>query len=135
MMTDPRKIREMIALCSFESGRGRQAMKISAYYPSDYVVMQLIKTFFFTLLSEVLIAVLIAGGGGEELLDKLVYLDFGMWIPVLFGIGLGVLILFLCITFVTATVKYRSAVREMRDYELHLKDLKDLAEHEDSYGL
>lgn len=122
-MIDPGMLREMIALSSFESGRGKQAMRISAYDRSDYVAMQLIKTFFLTVLAELLIVLVIAGYGGEALLDSLVYLEAEKVLPAAVILFLAVLVFFEGLTFVLACIRHRRACRAMSDYVLHLKDM------------
>ncbi len=125
-MVDPRRLREMIALASFETGRGRTSLKISRYYRSDYVGVQLMKTFFLTTIADLLIAALIIAGNAEAIADALVYLDFvsaGVSIGVVYLTTLGISLL---VTFAVSRLRCKRAAMDMSDYELHLKDLRDL---------
>lgn len=127
-MVNPLKLREMISLASFEKGRGRVSMEICRYYRSDYVGLQLIRTFFLTTVGLVLAAGLVIAGNLEAILDLLVYLDIGR---VLWEIAAGYLILLvlsLTVTWFLSRRRWNKARRDRQDYLLHLTDLRDLTE-------
>ena len=125
-MVDPARLREMIALASFESGRGKEALKITSYYRSDYVGLQLIKSFFLTSLGFLIAAGLFVAGNAEALLDALVFVDFGALVPGAVFLFLAVQVVFGIIAAGFALARYRRALREKSDYELHLRDLSSL---------
>ena len=128
-MVNPLKLREMISLASFEKGRGRVSMDICRYYKSDYVALQMIRTFFMTTVALVIAGGLFIAGNLEWVLDRLVFIDFRiLGGQILIGY-LCILAVYLLITFLLARYRYRKAKRDMQDYLLHLTDLSELTEY------
>ena len=125
-MVDPERLREMISLISFESGRGKRARRISSYYRSDYLGLNMIRTFFLTTLADLIIAALIAAGNAEKLLDSLVYVDFGSLLPLLLAVYILTIAVFEAVTVAVSVLQMSRAARDMSDYELHLRDLEEL---------
>ena len=47
-MPDEKKVRAMIDLARYENGEGREDIRIRRYYRTDYMALQLIKSWIFT---------------------------------------------------------------------------------------
>ena len=131
-MTDPKRLREMIAISSFEGGRGREAMDIAGYYRSDYIARQMIRTFFLATFGIIGAAGIIAAANAEALLNLLVYLDMVKTIGMIVLIYLVLIAATLIMTFVSAYRRYSRAERERNVYAQHVRNLAALNEKYDA---
>ena len=127
-MLNPLRLREMIALASFENGRGSRAEKICRYSKRDYVASRLIGTFFRTAAGLLLLAGLIAAGCADSLSAALVSFDFAS-AGVAAGLCIAGLVLFsLLLSWRISVRRYLEAEKEMRRYAAHLRLLGDITD-------
>ena len=69
-MVNPIRFEQMASLAGFESGRDGKLLRIARYYKSDYIAVQMIKTFFLTTIGVVLVIGLFAAGNMNMILDS-----------------------------------------------------------------
>ena len=127
-MLNPLRLREMIALASFDNGRGGRAEKICRYSKRDYVAVRLIGTFFRTVAGLLLLAGLIAAAYADSLSAALVRFDFTA-AGVAAGVFIAGLVLFsLLLSWRSSVRRYLEAEKEMRRYAAHLRLLGDMTD-------
>lgn len=113
----------LMAELSIQEKKHGKDLKIAQYHKSDYVTMQLIKTFFLTTIGDVLVLGLVLAGRMdwlEENADKMNYAAVfgGLLIAYILTMAL-----YLVITYVTASKRYVKARRFLRRYEGGLRRL------------
>ncbi len=118
------RLSEMIRLARFENGKGHKALEICKYYKSDYIAIEMIKTFFLTIVADLLIVSLIVAGNLEWLLDHADSLNIVVIGAVILMIAIAVMAIYLMITFISASVRYNKAKRSVHAYEIRLRELK-----------
>ena len=75
-MIDERKTRMMTKLAIYEKTEGREDIRLSKYYKSDYVRLNILKTILQVTLGSVLILILVILYKSEYLIEKAVTLDY-----------------------------------------------------------
>ena len=74
-MVDEKKVRTMIELARYEEGEGKEDLRIRRFYRGDYLTVQLIKNWFLTTISYILLLALLVGGNLEFLMNNLDSMD------------------------------------------------------------
>lgn len=118
------RIAEMIRLARYENGKGGKALKICKYYKSDYVTIEMLKTFFLTTVAYVLALVLIAAGNINWLLDHIDQMNLAVTISVILILYIILMAVYLAATFLIANKRYTKAKRSVHSYEIHLRELR-----------
>ena len=59
-MVDEKKVRTMIELARYEEGEGKEDLRIRRFYRGDYLTVQLIKNWFLTTISYILLLALLS---------------------------------------------------------------------------
>lgn len=118
------RLREMMPLALYETKEGRKALRICKYYKSDYIAMQMIKTFFLTTIAFVLAVGLIVAGNIDWMLDNIDSFDPIKTGSIVLIIYILVTVIYLIITFVVSKEKYERAKRSARAYEMQLRRLE-----------
>ena len=62
MLADEDRVRAMIGLTRYENGSGKEALRLRKYYRTDYLALELIKTFFLATIAYILILTLLIAG-------------------------------------------------------------------------
>lgn len=75
MLADEDRVRAMIGLTRYENGSGKEALRLRKYYRTDYLALELIKTFFLATIAYFLILTLLIAGNAEYLLDHVNSMD------------------------------------------------------------
>lgn len=130
-MLDNRKIRIMAKLALYEKKEGKEDIKLSKYYRTDYVRLQVLKTVVSVTFAYLLILAIIAIYKSEYLIANAVVLDYkGIGLKIL-GIYLTLLTVFLISTMLGFSVKYRSSRKKLSKYFRMLKKLRRMYRIED----
>ncbi len=125
-MIRPRKMKEMIALSSFEEGRGRRSLRIGRLSRSDYIDTELIKAFVCSLAGLCLLGGLLAASRIEALLNLLVYLNLP-WAGLLLFMAAAVLVAgYVLLAWFLAAGRYRRAEQELISCGKHVDKLRSL---------
>lgn len=118
------RVAEMIRLARYENGKGGKALKICKYYKSDYVTIEMLKTFFLTTVAYVLILLLIAAGNINWLLDHVDQMNLAVTGSVILIVYIVLMAVYLAATFLLANMRYKKAKRSVRSYEIRLRELR-----------
>lgn len=114
MEEDRTHLKELISLASCETGENGRRLRISRYFCSDYIALQLVKTFFATTAGYILILGLYAAGHAEQLLAEAVDMNIRLTAA---GLAAGYVLLLavtLAVTFAGAVLRYGEADRLKR---------------------
>ena len=119
-MLKEEKIRLMTKLARYESGEGKEELRIARYYRSDYIGLALIKNFFLITIAYILILAIGVGYFAEELLDNVNKMN-------LVGIGVGLIVVYLIllvlyslVIYAIYSVKYSQAKKSVKKYYVQL---------------
>ena len=116
-MVDEKKVRTMIELARYEEGEGKEDLRIRHFYRGDYLTVQLIKNWFLTTISYILLLALLVGGNLEFLMNNLDSMD----LPVV--ISLILIGYVAAIAYVSSAVRYGRARKRLREYVVKLRSL------------
>ncbi len=122
-MPDERKVRAMIDLVRYENGEGRDDIRIRRYYRTDYLAIELIKSWIFTSIAYGLILGLIVAGNLEYLLNNIDSFNLkvlGSWILIGYIVLVGI---YLAIAYVSSLIRYGRAKRNVQEYLTKLRRL------------
>ena len=130
-MLKKEKIRLMTKLARYESGEGKEELRIARYYRSDYIGLALIKNFFLVTIGYGLILALIAAYNLEYLLDNVHKMDLvSLGVVVLAGY-VGTLVVYTLLTYIQYTVKYHRAKKSVKEYYSQLTRLEKIYNREE----
>jgi phosphatidylglycerophosphate synthase len=131
-MTDERRLRLMVRLARFEQKEGKEDLRISRYYRSDYVGAALLKNFFLATIAYLLLLALIVIANLELLLD-----NFSQWNvqPLIAAAVLGylfVLGIYSVLTYTLARLRYARAEKSVQEYAEKLELLEKMYSREEA---
>ena len=130
-MLNEKRIRLMTKLARYESGEGKEELRIARYYRSDYIGLALIKNFFLVTIGYGLILALIAAYNLEYLLDNVHKMDLvSLGVVVLAGY-VGTLVVYTLLTYIQYTVKYHRAKKSVKEYYSQLTRLEKIYNREE----
>lgn len=118
------RMAQMIHLAHYENGKGGKALKICKYYKSDYVTIEMLKTFFLTTVAYVLILILLAAGNINWLLDHVDQMNLTVTGAAILIGYIVLMAVYLAVTFLLANMRYNKAKRSVRSYEMRLRELR-----------
>ncbi len=130
-MLKKEKIRLMTKLTRYESGEGKEELRIARYYRSDYIGLALIKNFFLVTIGYGLILAVIAAYNLEYLLDNVHKMDLISLGVVVLGGYIGILVLYSVLTYIQYTVKYHKAKKSVKQYYTQLTKLEKIYTREE----
>ena len=130
-MLKEEKIRLMTKLARYESGEGKEELRIARYYRSDYIGLALIKNFFLVTIGYGLILAVIAAYNLEYLLDNVHKMDLISLGVVVLGGYIGILVLYSVLTYIQYTVKYHKAKKSVKQYYTQLTKLEKIYTREE----
>lgn len=122
-MPDEKKVKAMIDLARYESGEGREDFRIRRYYRTDYLGLQLIKSWIFTSIGYVLILALIVAGNLEYLLNNINSINLkvlGSWLLIGYLLLVGI---YLAISYISSVIRYGTARKNVKEYITKLRKL------------
>lgn len=122
-MINEEKVRELfnIALCDSKSDDSRVQKQSASYYGWDYIWKEGLKSFFTGTFAFAGLVVMWVAVNAAELLDRINKLDFkaiGVTIGILY---IAFMAVYIFVTIVVYTARYRADRREVRKYANHLK--------------
>ena len=122
-MINEERIVLMTKLAAYEKGRGRKNTRISKYFRSDYLMMQMLKTLLFTTLSYGILVGAYLVYHLENLIDNLYQIDLVGLIQSILMLY-GVLLIASCmITYIVYSYRYRKARKGQKEFMNNLKKL------------
>jgi len=129
-MLNNKKIRLMTKLAIFETKEGKEDIRLSKYYKTDYVRLQVLKSIISTTVGYLLILALIFLYKSEYIIKNAVSLDYktigsyilGIYIILITIYGLGSLAWF--------SLKYEASKKKLTRYFKLLKRMKNIYKEE-----
>lgn len=131
VMLDHEKVKTMTKLAIYEDRTGKEDIKLSQYYKTDYVRLQVINTFVFTTIGYLFVLLLLGLYKAEYLIQEAVSLDYGTIGMYLLGIYLMVVIIYCLCTIIICSIKYEKSRKQLKGYYRELKYLHKLYEEEE----
>lgn len=125
-MLDLKKIKIMTKLAAFEQGKGKEDIKISKYYKTDYIRYQVIKTAVSVTLGYFLILLLFGMYHAEFIIRKIVTLNFVRIGQYLLGFYIIIMAIYITGAFIGYSVKYSQSKKNLSRYYKLLKRLNRL---------
>jgi len=133
-MLNNKKIKTMTKLALYEQSDGKEDLRISKYYKTDYVRLHVLKTAVSVTVGYILLLVMIGMYKAEYLIKNLVKLN-------LFRIGQYILEFYIIImaVYVTGSIigyslKYSKSRKDLSKYYKALKKLNDFYQDENANG-
>lgn len=123
-MLNERKIRLMMKLAEYETGKGKEDLKIAGYYRSDYLGRALLKNFLLVTIGYGLILILIGAYYADFLLDTIHQMDLLMLGTAVLGGYIIVLTVYSVVTYAVCALRYSKAERSAEWYERRLAQLE-----------
>ena len=130
-MLKEEKIRLMTKLARYESGEGKEELRIARYYRSDYIGLALFRNFFLASIGYLVILLLVGAYFAEfpaEHLHTLNVTWIGMMIVGGYLVTIGV---YSVVTYTLHTIRYGRAQKGAAAYERRLRELEALYEEEE----
>lgn len=125
-MLDNKKIKIMTKLAAFEQGKGREDIKISKYYKTDYIRYQVIKTAVSVTLGYLMMVLLVGLYNAEDLINRIVTLNFVRIGQYLLGFYIIIMAVYLTGAFIGYSIKYDYSRKNLSKYYKSLKKLSKL---------
>ncbi len=129
-MLNEEKVILMTRMAIYEKKQGRKDFKLSKYYRSDYVSLNMINTAIIATFLYVLIIGAIVMINIEKIMAEIVTMD-------IFGIGKTILIWYLIfviaymlVAYIVYSVKYRRAKKKLKKYDDDLRKLYRICKEE-----
>ncbi|MCH1982146.1 hypothetical protein MCG98_06150 [Ruminococcus sp. OA3] len=133
-MLDQNRIRLMTNLARYEDGAGKEDLRISKYYRSDYIGIGLLKNFILTTIGYFLVWGAIIAYNMEYLLDNLHKVNMSVVI-LEFVIGyLLFLVLYSVVTYIRKRRRYEEARENVKNYYDGLNELARLYGQDEQRG-
>ncbi len=133
-MLNNRKIRLMTQLAIYEKNDGREDIKLSHYYSSDYARLQVLKTAITTTICYLAIVGMVGLYKLEYLLDNALTLDYKSMGWTILGIYIAVMTVYLICTLLGYSLKYKLSRKKLGRYFRMLRRLKEMYAEEEGYG-
>lgn len=108
-MLNEKRIRLMTKLARYESGEGKEELRIARYYRSDYIGLAMFRNFFLASLAYLVILLLAAAYFAEFLAESLHTLNIA-WIGILIVVEYLVTIgVYSAVTYTIHSIRYGRA--------------------------
>ena len=131
LMLDNRKIRLMTQLALYEKKVGKEDIKLSKFYRTDYVRLQVLKTGVMVTIGYLLLLALLVIYQSEYLIANAVDLDYKSIGLKVLGVYLVILTAFVISTLLGFSIKYRYSRKKLSKYFRMLKKLRHIYRVED----
>ncbi len=130
-MLNNRKIRLMTKLAVYEKNDGKEDIKLSKYYKTDYVRLQILKTILSVTVGYLLILLMIVIYKSEYLIANAVSLDYKTIGVTMLGTYIILLTVFIVGTLIGYSFKYDKSRKKLGKYYKTLKKLRMIYREED----
>ena len=125
-MLDIKKVRLMTELAHYETEEGKEDLKISRYYRSDYIGIGLLKNLLLITLGYILLWGLLIAYNLDFLLDNLHKLNFSFVIVEVVAGYIVVVVIYSAITYAMRFSRYLKAKKSVQEYYDKLDELVQL---------
>ena len=122
-MLNEERVVLMTKLASYEQKKGKKNMKISKYFRSDYLMMQMLKTLVCTTIAYVILTGLYLIYHLEEITENLYSMDLIGFVQQIL-MRYGVFVVVSCVfTYIVYSYRYRKARKKLKEFMSNLKKL------------
>ena len=133
-MLKEEKIRLMTKLARYESGEGKEELRIARYYRSDYIGLHLIRNFFLVTIGYILLIVLYLLRNGMEILDTIYTLNLlGMAVGWIGGYVI-LLAIYSVLTYTVCSLRFSKAKKMERYLDHQLEKMQQKYEPDENDG-
>ncbi|MBR2407533.1 MAG: hypothetical protein IKB07_01115 [Lachnospiraceae bacterium] len=129
-MLNNRKVRLMTRLAMYEQTEGKEDVRLSKYFRSDYVRLNVLKTVVAITLGYLLVMVLLVVYHSEYLIREAVTLDYEGIILRYVGIYIIILSIYCGVGMIGYMIKYRASRKKLAKYFRMLRRLRILYREE-----
>lgn len=129
-MLNNNKIRVMTKLAMYEQKEGKEDIKISKYYKSDYVRLNVLKTIVGITIGYFLILLMIIAYKSEYIINKAVTLDYKLIGTYILGIYIMLITIYALSIIITYSLKYNASRKRLGKYYQNLKLLRGIYREE-----
>lgn len=130
-MLNNKKVRLMTRLAIYEKDEGKEDIKLSRYYKTDYVRLHILQTVVSVTVGYLLVLLMIGLYKMEYLVAEAVNLDYkGIGIKIL-GIYIVVLTVYIVASMVGYTIHYNNSRKKLSKYFKMLKKLSHMYQEEE----
>ena len=122
-MLNEERVVLMARLAAYEQSKGKKNIKINKYFRSDYLILQMLKTFLYMTISYVLLLGLYLLYNLETLMEELYQMDlvaFVQKIIMLYGVWMAAGFV---ITYLVYSYRYFRAKKSLKEFMQNLKKL------------
>ena len=132
-MLNIEKVKHMTKAAAYELGEEKKNIKISEYFRTDYMGLQMVKSALAYTVSFVILAAIWAMGTMESLLDKLTSVSYiENLVKILIILYVAGLILYEIAIYVYYSIKYEKAKKSVKNYQTHLKRIHKFYETQET---
>ncbi len=131
-MLNTKKVRLMTRLAIYEKKEGREDIRLSKYYRTDYVRLHVLQTVVAVTIGYLLVLLMLGMYHSEYLIREAVNLDYkSMGLKILGGY-IAVLTVYICASLIGYTIHYNHSRRKLSKYFKMLKKLSRMYQEEES---
>lgn len=130
-MLNNRKVRLMTRLAMYEQTEGKEDIRISKYFRTDYVRLNVLKSIVAITLGYLLILLLLVVYHSEYLIREAVTLDYRGMLIRYAGIYVIILTVYGAVCMIGYMIKYRASRKKLAKYFRMLRRLRSLYREED----
>ena len=130
-MLNNRKVRLMTRLAMYEQTEGKEDVRLSKYFRSDYVRLNVLKTVVAITLGYLLVMVLLVVYHSEYLIREAVTLDYEGIILRYVGIYIIILSIYCGVGMIGYMIKYRASRKKLAKYFRMLRLLRSMYQEEE----
>lgn len=121
----------MMELARYEDGEGKEELRISRYYRSDYLGIALFKNLILASIGYVVVLGLIAAYFSDFLLNNVHKMNLVLLAVIIIGGYLITLTIYSAVTYTISSLRYSRAKRGVQAYDRKLEQLEELYKQED----
>ncbi len=130
-MLNNRKVRLMTRLAVYEQSEGREDVRLSKYFRSDYVRLQTLKTAVAVTVGYLFVLLILVVYHSEYLIQNAVVLDYRGILLRYVGIYIILLAVYIALSTIGYMIKYRTSRKKLSKYFRMLRRLRSLYKEED----
>ena len=132
-MLNIEKVKHMTKAAAYELGEEKKNIKISDYFRTDYMGLQMVKSALAYTVSYVILVAIWAMGMMESLLDKLTSVSYieGLVKKLIIFYAAG-LVLYEIAIYIYYSIKYEKAKKSVKSYQTHLKRIHKFYETQET---
>ena len=130
-MLNNRKVRLMSRLAMYEQNEGKEDVRMSKYFRTDYVRLNVLRTVVSVTFGYLLVLLLLVVYHSEYLIQEAVTLDYKGILLRYVGIYVILLVVYVSLAMIGYMLKYRTSRKKLAKYFRMLRRLRSLYREED----